>query len=303
MELLGCHVSVAGGIYRAFERAHDLSCSAMQIFTKNQRRWVSRPLSAYDIDRFSNTRTAYPGIKSVVAHGSYLTNCASGEGDIIERSIESLLDELNRCEKLHIPCLIIHPGAHKGIGETRGIDNVIGCLTKVLKQYRGNTALCIETTAGQGTGIGYRFEHVRAIIGGIKEFQIGACIDTCHIYSAGYDIRTRKAYEETVELFESIVGLDRLMVLHLNDSKGDIGSRIDRHTHIGKGEIGSNPFGFIMRDKRFEHLPKIIETPKVLTGPKVLQGTKVLQGPKTLGDQGMDRRNLEILRKMVRSRK
>jgi deoxyribonuclease-4 len=257
----------------------------MQIFTKNQRRWVSRPITANDIDLFSSARTADPSVKRVVAHGSYLTNFASGEGDITQRSLESLLDELNRCAKLHIPCLIIHPGAHKGVGETRGVDNVIGCLTKVLKQYYGNTTLCIETTAGQGTGIGYCFEHVRDIIGGIEEFQMGVCIDTCHIYSAGYDIRTRKAYEETMEQFERIVGLDRLMVLHLNDSKGYIGSRVDRHTHIGRGEIGNSPFNFIMQDERFEKLPKIIETPKIL------------------GGQDMDGRNLEILRKMVRSRK
>jgi deoxyribonuclease-4 len=285
MPLLGCHVSIAGGIYKAFDKAQDLSCSAMQIFTKNQRRWVSRPITVNDIDIFSSARTADPSVKSVVAHGSYLTNFASGEGDITQRSLESLRDELNRCAKLHIPCLIIHPGAHKGIGETRGVDNVIGCLIKVLKQYHGNTTLCIETTAGQGTGIGYCFEHVRDIIGGIEEFQMGVCIDTCHIYSAGYDIRTRKAYEETMELFERIVGLDHLMVLHLNDSKGYIGSRVDRHTHIGRGEIGNSPFNFIMQDERFEKLPKIIETPKIL------------------GGQDMDRRNLDNLRKMVRSRK
>jgi deoxyribonuclease-4 len=285
MALLGCHVSVAGGIYKAFERAHDLSCTAMQIFTKNQRRWVSRPITAEEIDLYSSATTAYPGIMIVVAHGSYLTNFASGEGDITERSCSSLLDELNRCAELHIPLLIIHPGAHKGIGEKRGVDKVIGSLTRVLEQYRGNTTLCIETTAGQGTGIGYCFEHVGDIIGGMKEFQMGVCIDTCHIYSAGYDIRTRRAYEETMKLFERIVGLERVRVLHLNDSKGEIGSRIDRHTHIGRGEIGNSPFGFIMRDERFRGMPKIIETPK------------------TLGSQDMDGRNLQILRKMVRGGK
>jgi deoxyribonuclease-4 len=212
-------------------------------------------------------------------------NLAAAEGSTknIKLSTETLLNELNRCRMLGIPFLIVHPGSHGGDGEVSGVERVVSRIESVLKQFDGDTVLLVETTAGQGNGIGYRFEHIRDIIGGIRDSRIGSCIDTCHIFSAGYDIRTGKSLLRTIREFNRIVGFEYVKVLHLNDSKGALGSRIDRHTHIGRGEIGVEPFSLIMRDRRFALIPKIIETPKKLEG------------------QDMDGRNLDLLRNFAKT--
>ena len=279
--LLGCHVSAAGGVHRAFERGDAIGCTAIQVFTRNQRQWNVPPLGRAEIDRFHQASRQYPGVKVVLAHGSYLMNLAADPRDreeITRRSAETLLDELNRCSALGISYLIIHPGSHGGLGVHRGIENVLSCINAVMERFTGATTLLIETTSGQGTGIGYRFEHLRDIIQGVCGGMIGACMDTCHIFSAGYDIRNTRRFRRTLREFDRVLGLHQLKALHLNDSKGALGSRVDRHMHIGRGEIGTLAFSLFMRDERFASMPKILETPKRLEG------------------RDMDRENLEFLR-------
>lgn len=282
MTLLGCHVSVSGGYYRAVERGEELGCSAIQIFTRNQLRWSSKRIDEEDIVIYKKFLSESTKIKLVFAHGSYLFNFASPDRKIIKRSTLSILDELERCFLLNLPFLVIHPGHHKGLGEDIGIHKIVASLKTVLNNDTGNTMVCIETTAGQGTGLGYRFEHIRDIIQGIESDRIGACIDTCHIFASGYDIRTFKEYKKTVELFDRVVGLSNLKVIHLNDSKGSLASRIDRHMHIGEGHIGRDAFKYFIQDERFEAIPKVIETPK------------------KLGGREMDSFNLEILREFTK---
>jgi deoxyribonuclease-4 len=218
----------------------------------------------------------------VLAHGSYLLNLAADPRDreeISRRSSETLLDELNRCAALGIPYLIIHPGSHGGQGERRGVENVLSRITEVMDRFQGDTMLLVETTAGQGRGVGYRFEHIRDIIA--DDERIGACMDTCHIFSAGYDIRTPRQYRRTILEFDRVVGIGRLKALHLNDSRGGLASHIDRHAHIGRGEIGMRGFSRFMGDETLASVPKILETPKRRDGID------------------MDRENLTILRRLA----
>jgi deoxyribonuclease-4 len=220
----------------------------------------------------------------VVAHGSYLVNLAADrveKAEILRLSERTLLDELQRCALLGIEYLVLHPGSHGGIGEVRGVENVITVIDEAFAVFRGPVIPLVETTAGQGTGIGYRFGHIHDIIDGVKETEPGACFDTCHVFSAGYDLRTGRDFGRTLEEFDRVVGIDRLKVLHLNDSVGSLGSRVDRHAHIGQGEIGLDGFSFIMNDRRFIDIPKILETPKRSKGVD------------------MDRENIEVLRKLA----
>jgi deoxyribonuclease-4 len=280
--LLGCHVSAAGGLHRVFERGDSLGCTAIQLFTRNQRRWDAPHLAVYEADRFRTASREHPAIRMVLAHGSYLLNLAADpreREEISRRSAETLLDELNRCAALGIPYLIVHPGAHGGQGEHRGIENALSRVNEVLHRFEGDTMLLVETTAGQGTGIGYRFEHIRDLIAGAE--RVGACMDTCHIFCAGYDIRTQRQYRRTIREFDRLVGIERLKALHLNDSRDALGSRIDRHAHIGRGEIGIRGFSHFMVDERLASIPKILETPKRMDG------------------RDMDRENLELLRRLA----
>ena len=268
MILLGCHVSIAGGLYRCFSRAEELGCTAVQIFTKSQRRWDWPPLSEEEAAQYRFERGRFPHVRFVCAHGSYLYNLASPDDDNRDRSISGLIDELKRCDILEIPCLVIHPGAHMGSGEVAGVQRIAQSVRRAIDESE-KTVVCIETTAGQGTGIGWRFAHIRDIIEGAGGNRIAACIDTCHIFAAGYDIRSPAALKSTVDEFNRLVGLDRLKVLHLNDSKGALGSKVDRHEHIGEGNIGPECFRECMRDERFSGIPKIIETPKKKDGLKM----------------------------------
>jgi deoxyribonuclease-4 len=277
--LLGCHVSAAGGLHRAYERGDELGCTAIQLFTRNQRQWNAPPLERDVADRFHRASRSHPAVRLALAHGSYLVNLAADHEEVSRRSTETLLDELNRCSVLGIPYLIIHPGAHRGEGEHRGIENALSRITEAMNMFPGTTILLVETTAGQGTGIGHRFEHIRDLIAGAK--RVGACMDTCHIFGAGYDIRTPRRYRRTLREFDRVVGLDHLKALHLNDSMGALGSRLDRHTHIGRGEIGIRAFSLFMKDERLVSVPKIIETPKRLEG------------------RNMDRENLTLLRRLA----
>lgn len=279
--LLGAHMSIAGGVDKAIERGNQLSCTAIQLFTKNANQWKGKALNDEETGRFITLRKDSK-ISKIFAHDSYLINLASGSNALRTKSIYALVDEMERCRLLSISYIVMHPGAHLGIGEDEGIKNIVNSLTVILEKTHGwPVDIALETTAGQGTSIGYRFEHLSSIIDGVKDKErIKVCLDTCHIFAAGYDISTVEGYAHVMKEFDRIVGLDRLACFHVNDCKKGLGSRIDRHEHIGMGALGQLPFRLLMNDKRFENVPKIIETPKDK-------------------DMKNDRRNLAVLRKMA----
>jgi deoxyribonuclease-4 len=262
MAYLGAHISIAGGIDLAPARARALDCDVMQIFTKNQRRWKSRPFGEKEISLF-HSNIKKNGIKSVCSHTSYLINLGSPDKTQLAKSRIGFLDELKRAKLLHIPFLVIHPGSHKGSGEKKCLEIISQSLDwSIEKQPLRNLKILLETTAGQGTNVGYRFQHLRDIISLTKyPDDIGVCYDTCHTFAAGYDIRKKDIYNETFRTFDKIIGIEKLFVFHLNDSKKELGSKIDRHENIGKGLIGKEPFGFLLKDKRFQNHPMILETP------------------------------------------
>lgn len=261
--LLGSHTSIAGGVDKAVERAASIGCTTLQIFTKNSNQWNSRPINEQVVQNYKRLfkiTKIYP----VIAHDSYLINLCAKDKEILKKSRKAFTDELKRCELLGVNYLNFHPGSHMGRGEEEGIKLIAESINIAHSATQGfNVKSMIETTAGQGTSIGYRFEHIRKIIDLVeKKNRLAVCIDTCHIFAAGYDIRTEKAYEKTIEEFDAIIGLKYLKAFHLNDSKKSLGERVDRHEHIGLGKIGLNGFRFIMNDKRFVNVPKILETPK-----------------------------------------
>jgi deoxyribonuclease-4 len=261
--LIGAHESISGGIHRAFERGASVGCRTLQVFTKNNNQWYGKPLTDEDVANYKIAQSK-SNITPVVAHDSYLINLCAADAEILRKSREAFVDELQRCEMLSIPYLNFHPGSHIGKGEGEGIKLIIESLNIAHERTKGFQVLSVlETTAGQGTAIGYRFEHLRKIIDGIDEPErMSVCIDTCHIFAAGYDISTEEGYEKTMQEFDDVVGLNRLVAFHVNDSKKPLGSRVDRHEHIGKGAIGLNGFRFLMLDSRLTHIPKILETPK-----------------------------------------
>lgn len=261
--LVGTHVSIAGGVARSIERADRLDCLAMQIFVKNCNRWEAPELTAQEVDSFRSARSASP-LKRCVAHDSYLINLASPDQSLWDRSREALQEELRRCELLGLEYLVVHPGAHVGSGETAGIRRIARALDFIHEEGgEFSVRIALETTAGQGTSIGHRFEHLRDIMAQTyKPDKVLVCLDTCHIFAAGYDIRCGEGYSKTFEQFETTIGLDKLKLIHVNDSKRELGSRVDRHEHIGTGQIGNEGFRMIMRDSRFLDIPKILETPK-----------------------------------------
>ncbi len=282
--LLGAHLSIAGGLEKAVSRAVALDCTALQIFTKNASTWKERMLSPAEIDRFTAAR-ADAGIHTVAAHTSYLINIAAAERRHLMRSCAALEKELVRAAALQISDVVLHPGSHMGIGEALGLAKAVESLNRVLSQQpRTNARILLETTAGQGSNLGYRFEQLAALIDRVEDkSRIGVCLDTAHIFAAGYDIRSMDAYTEVMRLFDSTIGLKYLKLLHLNDSKKELGSRVDRHEHIGQGTIGLEAFGFIMQDSRLAAIAKIIETPKDSNGQKWdrenLERLRALQAP------------------------
>ncbi|NVM23873.1 MAG: deoxyribonuclease IV [Desulfobacterales bacterium] len=263
MILLGAHLSIAGGLHKAVLTAYEYGCTALQIFTKNANTWKERSLSARDIEQFHLAREQ-TGISSICSHTSYLINLASPEPSKYERSIMALEQELVRSSQLTIPYVVMHPGSHMGMGQAPGLRRIADGIDRVFDRVPAATCrLILETTAGQGSNLGHNFEQLAAISDMVdaKE-RIGVCLDTCHAFAAGYDLRTKTAYEQTMKTFDTVVGLDHLRVIHLNDAKKGLGSRIDRHEHIGKGEIGIDAFSFILNDSKLKPLPKILETPK-----------------------------------------
>jgi len=262
-QLLGAHTSINGGVSTAVDLAEKLGFTAMQIFTKNNNRWYAKEIEDKEIERYRN-RLKASNIKFVVAHDSYLINLCAKDPEILKKSRVSFLDELKRCELLGIPHLNFHPGAHLGLGEEEGIKLIAESLNLLHRSTPGHKVTSmIETTAGQGSSVGYKFEHLRKIIELVDEKnRMTVCIDTAHIFASGYDIRNPSKYKQVINEFDEIIGLDRLKCMHMNDSKKILGSRVDRHENIGKGFIGLVGFTNIMNDKRIKHIPKILETPK-----------------------------------------
>ncbi len=261
--LLGAHTSIAGGVDKAVERAFRIGCTTFQLFTKNSNQWNSKPLTEQVIQNYKRL-IKETKLKPVIAHDSYLINLCAKDRTILKKSRRAFVEELNRCEILGIDYLNFHPGSHMGKGEDYGIKLVAESINIAHELTKGfKVKSMIETTAGQGTSIGYRFEQIRKIIDLVEnKNRLAVCVDTCHIFAAGYEIRNEKDYLKTFEEFDSVIGLKYLKAFHLNDSKKDIGERVDRHEHIGKGRIGLNGFRFIMNDERFIKIPKILETPK-----------------------------------------
>ncbi len=261
--LIGAHMSIAGGVHTAFDRAIQIGCATMQVFTKNNNQWYAKPLKDDDISAFRE-KEKKANVAPVVAHDCYLINLCAKDKTILRKSREALIDELQRCESLGISCLNFHPGAHLDQGIEKGIKLIAESLNMVhskTKNYKVKSVL--ETTAGQGSAIGYSFEQLRNIIDQVDERdRMAVCIDTCHVFAAGYNLGNEEGYRKTFQEFDDVIGLDRLVMFHVNDSKKGLNSHVDRHEHIGKGMIGLEGFRLLMNDKRFEQIPKILETPK-----------------------------------------
>jgi deoxyribonuclease-4 len=257
--LLGAHEGIAGGVSTAFSRAEADGADCLQIFTRNARGWAAKPLEDGEVARFRDEakRTKLP----TAAHSSYLINCCSQDGEIRRKSWEGLADELGRCETLRIPSLVFHPGAHDD--EAEGIRLVAEAIERAVDAVPGKSRLLVETTAGQGSSLGWRFEQVaaiRAAVPAAHRKRVGVCVDTCHVFAAGYDLTTAAGYERTIAELDGVIGLEHVRAFHLNDSKKPLGCRVDRHEHIGEGAMGLAPFRFLVNDARFAELPGFVET-------------------------------------------
>jgi deoxyribonuclease-4 len=261
-KFVGAHVSASGGVFNAPLNAMAIGAKAFALFTKNQKQWAAKPLDDETIGLFKDN-LAKSGIlpRHVLPHDSYLINLGHPEEDKRQKSLEAFIDETRRCMQLGLDRLNFHPGSHlKQISEEECIDRIAMSMNEALNVTEG-VALVIENTAGQGSNLGYSFEQLAAIIERIEDkSRVGVCIDTCHMFTAGYDIRTREAYDATWSEFERIVGFNYLRGMHINDSKPDLGSHVDRHDSIGKGKIGLDAFGFIMNDPRMDNIPLVLET-------------------------------------------
>ena len=281
--LLGAHFSIAGGLENALKDAKAHGCNTCQVFTKNANTWRERILSTEEIERFLVYQKK-SGVQKIASHMSYMINLATPDIGSRKKSCEALARELCRSHSLGLQYVILHPGSHKGTSEEEGIKRISESLQTVLSDAsETRPMLLLETTAGQGDHLGRRFEQIAAMIDRIREkSRVGVCLDTSHIFAAGYDIRTKAAYEKTLAEFNAVIGLEHLKFIHLNDSKKELGSRVDRHTHIGDGFIGKTAFQLIMNDTRLQKIPKVIETPK------------------EKGKTDWDAINLERLRKLVK---
>lgn len=281
---LGAHMSIAGGVDQAVRRGARVGCEALQIFTANNTQWRGRLLPEGEVAAFRAALRA-TGIGPVVSHANYLINLATRDRALGRRSRAAFREELRRAEVLQIPYVVLHPGSHGGAGESDGLQRVATALAEILDDPRparsGGPRVLLETTAGQGTALGYRFEHLarlRELLGGAA--GLGVCLDTCHVFAAGYDVRTPRDVARTLAAFDAVVGLRHLKALHLNDSRRELGSRVDRHEHIGRGRIGLTGFAAFLRHRRLRGLPMLLETPK---------GTDFVRA---------DRRNLRVLRRL-----
>ncbi|HEX5773837.1 MAG TPA: deoxyribonuclease IV [Geomobilimonas sp.] len=281
MDYLGAHMSIAGGMHLAPERGVKAGCGVIQIFTQNSNQWRGKMPGDAEAALFRE-KWAESGLHEVVCHDIYLINLGAAPGEVRDKSLAGFAEEMRRCQRLGIGKIVMHPGSHNGDGEEMGIKRVCAAfdeLFALVPEFTGKVLL--ETTAGQGTNLGYSFEHLRAIMdGSAYSDRFAVCYDTCHTFAAGYDITTEAGYRQVMAEFDRVVGLDLLQCFHINDSKKGLNCRVDRHEHIGQGAMGLNGFRFIMNDPRFVNVPKILETPK--------------------GDNDeMDEVNLKVLRDMV----
>lgn len=261
--LLGAHQSIAGGVHRALARGLEAGCDTVQIFPKSPNRWSSKPLEEADILSFRDA-VSETGIWPVFGHSMYLINLATPDEQLWIKSLDALVDDLSRCEALVLPGLVLHPGSHRGSGEEAGIARIVEALDEVHTRTPDHTVqIWLETTAGQGDHLGYTFAQLQAMVEGVRApSRLGVCFDTAHTFAAGYELRTREGYDATWAEFDARLGLDRLRAIHLNDAMRDLGSRIDRHEHIGQGMLGLAPFRFLVNDPRFRDIPMTLETEK-----------------------------------------
>jgi deoxyribonuclease-4 len=260
--MFGSHLSIAGGLHNALLQAEKLGLDSVQVFTKNQKQWSCKPLEPCDVGEWKSHCKRLK-FKQTVSHDSYLINLAATDANFWAKSVELFMEELRRCSALGIPYLVTHPGAHMGAGEEAGLTKVVAALDVIHDAVPADGVVtCLEITAGQGTSLGYKLEHLAEIMSRVKApKRLAVCLDTAHLFAAGYDFRGRK-YAKFRKEVDKTVGLSRVKVLHVNDSKKDLGSRVDRHDHIGRGLIGLDGFRPIVRDEAFEKVPKILETPK-----------------------------------------
>ncbi len=272
-------MSIGGGVHRAIERSRSINCTAMQIFVKNNMQWFARPLERAEISAFLD-HAQRAELHSVFAHANYLINLAATNPQFHANSLRALSEELVRADQLQLPFLVLHPGAHLGAGVEAGLAKIIDSIDRVLADIpKIKTLIALETTAGQGSCLGDRFEHLAGIIANVREPErLCVCLDTAHVFAAGYELATEKLTRKTFTEFDRVIGLERLVALHVNDSKTAHGSRVDRHEHIGKGRIGLEAFRFIMRDRRFRKIPKVLETPKGKDLAEDVENMKTLRG-------------------------
>jgi deoxyribonuclease-4 len=263
LPLLGAHMSIAGGYYKAVDSAAALGMATCQVFTKNNNQWRAKPISDEEARQF-RSRIDETKIRRPVSHTSYLLNLASPDKVLWQKSVDAFVVELERAAQLGIEAVVVHPGAHMLATEEEGIENIIKALNVVLrKTAKLNCQILLETTAGQGSSIGHRFEQLAAILAGVSvSARVNVCVDTCHIFAAGYPLGSRREYNATMRSFDQLIGLDRIKAFHLNDSKKPLGSRVDRHEHIGRGQLGIEPFRHLLNDRRFRGIPMCLETPK-----------------------------------------
>ena len=262
--LLGAHMSIAGGVSNALDRAASVGSNAVQVFTKNNRQWKGPPINEEDVARWKEQMPEL-GIAYAVSHASYLINLASPKDELWERSLNAQKDELHRAHVYGIPHVVLHPGAHTGSGEEAGIERIAAALNRIHAETPdyADTKTLLEVMAGQGSTLGYRFAQLRAVIEGVQEKErVGVCLDTCHAFAAGYDLRSAEGYEAMMAEVEAEIGIETVGCLHLNDSKNDFDSRKDRHTHIGEGAIGDAGFGYVLNDPRWSGIGMLLETPK-----------------------------------------
>ena len=278
MRKIGVHLSISGGLYKAVEKAAQLKIQALQIFLKNSNRWEAKPYSEDDISIFHKAKETVKDIV-IFAHAGYLINLA-GIGDVKKKSLVALADELQRAEQLHIDYLVLHPGSHGARGLEQGIDSVAENLVEVLTRTK-KVKILLETTAGQGSSIGHRFEHIRSNMDKAScSARLGVCLDTCHVFAAGYDISRKDSYADVFSEFNAIIGLKKLKLIHVNDSKKECGSMVDRHEHIGRGCIGNEGFRLLLNDSKLASIPLVLETPK-------------------FNDDEADKMNLKALRRLM----
>jgi deoxyribonuclease-4 len=263
MPILGAHMSIAGGYYKSVLEAKACACDCVQLFTKNNNQWRAKPITDEEVSRFQaelvGNKIAHP-----ISHASYLINLASPDKELWQKSIDAFIVELQRADQLGIPYVVVHPGSYTTSSEALGIQAIARALDEVHRQTpKLLTKTLLETTAGQGSNLGWRFEQLAAMLDKVKAPErVGVCLDTCHIFAAGYPIGTPQEYQATFAEFDRVIGLGQLKAFHLNDSQRELGSRVDRHEHIGRGKMGREPFRHLMQDARFAEVPMYLETPK-----------------------------------------